>query len=281
MNCRSILRSVIIFSITLCLVYEGTAFCQNTFERAMAKKTDSLLAPVRDEGTELYPNNVLQSLTAPSGWGGYGSYIFGGVGGIYPQVYRKQADLIASAGFCVGDPVKAVNFAASVNLTDVHKLTNFSANFVLSRKLFTGSSISAGALQMFASKLRSDAPGQTYYLAFSHAVQGLPSKTPGSSKLTYTIGIGSGRFYLKSPEDIAAGKGKYGTAVFGGVSYELLQRLNLNAEWSGQNLALSLGIRPFDTPLSVGLGVANITRYSADKPNMIFTIGYPLSLNRQ
>jgi len=115
----------------------------------------------------------------------------------------------------------------------------------------------------------------------SHAVQSLPSATAGGSKLTYTIGVGNGRFYLKSPKDIDAGKGRNGTAVFGGLSYKVVRHFNLIGEWDGMNLAISGGLRPFKNPLSLDIGVANITRFSADRPDLLFAIGYPLSISRK
>ncbi|HEY9195255.1 MAG TPA: hypothetical protein VIM77_03295, partial [Mucilaginibacter sp.] len=117
-------------SIWLCTVFAlclftQSAFSQNSFERELKQKIDSFLAvrpaaPVQEipqvGQAELYPSDAPSSLLTPSGFGGYGTYIFGGVGGAYPEVYRSnKADLIASAGFCVGDPVSAVNFAASLN----------------------------------------------------------------------------------------------------------------------------------------------------------------------
>jgi len=133
---------------------------------------------------------------------------------------------------------------------------------------------------MFASKVQSDAPGSTFFMAISHAVQTIPSLTPGCSRLSYTIGLGSGRFYEKSPRDIANGKGEHGTAIFGSVSFEVIRHVSLNAEWTGMNLGFSAGLRPFKSPISLGIGVANLTRYSSDKPNMVFSIGLPLSLTR-
>ena len=282
MRCRSQTWRIIFFVIALCSIYRGTAFAQNEFEDALQKKTDSLLAPLKINNTrdELLPNAVLQNLISPSGWGGFGTYVFGGIGGDYPQPYRKTPDLIAFGGFCVGDPQKAVNVAVSVNVTNVHKVTDFSGDFVISRQIFTGSSISAGGLQLFASKRESDAPGSTFYFAFSHAMQWLPSATEGSSKLTYTIGIGNGRFYTKSLQDIRAGRGAHGTAIFGSISYELIKRVNFNTEWSGTNLGCSLGIKPFNSPLAIGIGVTDLTRYSGDKPNSTFVISYPLSVER-
>jgi len=223
----------------------------------------------------------MQSVMTPSGFGGYGAYLFGGIGGVYPAVYTTKADLIGSIGFCVGNSDKAINFASSINIGKVHNLSDLTANFIISRRVFTGSSISLGGLQLLASSILSDAPGETFYFAFSHSIQSIPSRTPGYSALTYTIGIGNGRFWQKSPDDIAAGRGKYGTGVFGNISYEIMRRVNLNAEWTGMNLGISAGIRPFaDSPFSIGVGAADLTRYSSDKPSMIFSMGYPLSLTR-
>jgi hypothetical protein len=281
MCCKSIIRAGTLFIIVLCFISPDSAFCQDAFEKALAKKVDSLLAPVK--AAQLFPDDAIQAITTPTGFGGYGTYIFGNIGGIYPQVYSKKADLIASGGVSIGNPVKAINFAASVNMGDVSEQKDFSYNFILSKVIFAGSSISVGALQMFSKSGQTDVPGNgnTYYFAFSHAVQTLPSATPGSSKLTYTLGIGNGRFYLKSPDDVNARKPEYGTAVFGGISYEIIHHINLNAEWDGTNLGTSIGIRPFKAPLSIGLGAVNLTPNSGDRPSMVFSIGYPLSLSRQ
>lgn len=275
-------------TITCCItglffLFGQKAVCQTDFERALKQKVDSLLAPEKAQSLTgaLVPDDAPQTMTTPSGWGGYGTYLFGDIGGVYPQVYHTNSDLITSGGLSFGNPFDAVNAALSINMEDVHRFRNFSGNFIVSRVVASGSSISAGGLQLFASNKLSDAPGQTFYIAFSHAVQTLPSETPGASRLTYTLGLGSGRFYLKSPDDIKAGRGSDGTAVFGNISYEVFHHVNLIAEWSGVNLSVSAGIRPFKTPLSFGIGAFDLTRYSGDKPGMMFNLGYPLSLNRE
>lgn len=262
--------------------YPTCSYAQDNFETALQKKIHALAATI-NEDTELYPNDAPQSLMTPSGWGGWGTYLYGDMGGAYPEVYTaNKVDLGMSAGISMGDPEKFVNVAVNGNMTDVHRFSDFSMDFSISRSLFGGSSISVGGWQLFANPSQSDAPEATFYVAFSHSVQTLPSKTPEYSKLTYTIGIGNGRFLEKSEFDIAAGKGKYGTAVFGAVSYEIFKNVNLNAEWDGMNLGFSFGVNPFKgpIPLSFGIGVTNLTSYSADKPTMIFSFGFPLSLNR-
>jgi len=265
------------------MFFAQRGFCQNQFERAIKTKMDSLAnEPEKFTKGELVPNDAMQNLMTPSGWGGFGAYVFGGIGGVYPQVYTHKPDMIGSVGFCVGNSVKAINVAVGLNITKLRSLSDLSANFIISRKIFKASSISVGALQVLAPSQVSDAPAPTFFFAFSHSVQGVRSRTPGSSGLTYTIGIGNGRFLLKSPYDIANGKGKYGTAVFADISYEIFKRINLNAEWTGTNLGGSLGIRPFKgSALSFGVGVSDLTRYSSDKPSMMVSMGYPLSLNRR
>jgi hypothetical protein len=274
----------IIFSAAIILMlYSKVSLGQNAFEYLLEKKLDSLAKAKAIYGsTELVPNDAMKSVMTPTGFGGFGTYVFGGFGGVYPAVYTNKGDLVSSIGFCVGNSEKFVNFAASTNITKVTSFSDFSANFILSRKLFAGTSVSVGGLQLFAHSIQSDAPGSTFYFAFSHAMQGVKSKSPGYSGLSYTIGIGNGRFLLKSPYDILNGKGKYGTAVFGSISYEIFKRVNINAEWTGMNLGFSTGLRPFkSSPFSIGLGVSDLTRYSSDKPSMMFSVGYPLSLTRR
>lgn len=258
------------------------SYGQNEFERKLSLHLKSLSNSfAKPNKNILYPNNASQGIMVPSGWGGNGTYLFGFVGGAYPEVYTKnKLDMIAAMGLSFGDPEKFLNFATSINMGSLRRVTDFSANVSVSKSLSGGtSSITAGGIQLFAGSA-SDAPEPTFFIAFSHAFQGFPSKTPGCSKVSYTIGIGNGRYLSKSGADFDAGKGSYGTAVFAGVSYEIIPRLNVNAEWYGQNLGISFGVTPFKNSLSLNIGLADLTRFSSNRPNMIFSIGYPLSLNK-
>src|SRR5215210_6142491 len=121
-----------------------SAYSQNAFEIELKKKLDSLI-DLDYEESKLYPNDAQQGIMIPSGWGGYGTYLFGGVGGSYPEVYTdNQLELITTAGVSVGNPEKFANFAASVNMTSPKRFTNFSANVSVSRSVFWGSSITIG-----------------------------------------------------------------------------------------------------------------------------------------
>lgn len=279
-----LLKIGFVFFLIAATFYPKQALSQNSFEKDLKKKMDSLIS---EKGLiiisqTMLPNNSVASIMTPSGWGSYGTFIFGVLGGIYPAGYTDKADLIGSAGITFGNPSKFVNVSASVNVTRVSELKDFSYNLVLSKEIFKSSSISVGALQMFADASISDAPYHTYYVAFSHAVQTVRSKRPGFAALGYTIGFGTGRFLYKSPYDIDRGKGKYGTGIFASVSYEVFKQVNINAEWSGLNLGFSTGFRPIkNSNLTIGLGVYNLTKYTGDKPGFIATLGLPISLERR
>lgn len=278
------IRFGFIFFIAFCTFCPLKSYSQNAFERKLTKKMDSLISE-RGEiiiSQFLLPNNSVSSIMTPSGYGSYGSFIFAVIGGIYPAGYTDKADLIASVGITTGNPSTAVNVAASVNIARVSELQDYSFNLILSKEIFANSSISVGALQIFANKTISDAPYHTYYAAFSHAVQSVKPRRPGFAALSYTIGFGTGRFLLKSPYDIDSGKGKYGTGVFASISYEILKQININAEWSGLNLGFSTGLRPIkNSNLTLGLGVYNLTKYTGDRPGFIATLGLPISLQRK
>lgn len=276
-----------IYILLIAIVFISPLRAQNTFDESIHQKMDAfanekLLFP--QYFNIILPSNNLQSVSTPSGWGGgNNAYLFAVIGGIFPALYAdpEKADLISTTGISVGNPVKFVNVSASMNITRVSELRDFSANLLISKQIFTGSSISVGGLQLFASKTVSDAPDPTFYVAFSHAVQGVKSEIDGYSALGYTIGFGTGRFLHKSPQDVLNGKGKFGTGVFASVSYEVINRLNVNAEWSGLNLGFSLGVRPVkQSAVTMGFGVQNLTKFSGDRVTFLALLGVPVFLKK-
>jgi len=282
------IKIALLFLVGAFFLFPKMILAQNVFEMGLRMKMDSLIAekglgPVDKQ--VLMPNNAVQSIMTPSGWGGGNSaYIFGVLGGVFPAMYKepKTGDLISAFGISGGNPRKYVNASFSVNITRVTEIRDWSVNLILSRQIFKGSSISVGGLQLLASAAVSDAPDGTYYIAYSHAAQSVRSRTAGYSGLSYTIGYGVGRFLYKSPLDIANGKGKYGTGFFANVSYEVLKQVNFNAEWSGMNLGFSSGIRPLKgSALTFGFGVYNLTNYSGDRVQYIGSLGLPFALGKK
>ncbi|WP_316770396.1 hypothetical protein [Pedobacter frigiditerrae] len=282
---KNIILSIVIMTVLFSILLFKISKAQDAFEHSLKLKVDSLIserAIFSIADVTLLPNNSTHSIMTPTGWVGNSTYIFAILGGVFPAEYVKtKGDLIGAFGIAFGNSDKYFSVSASVNITRVTELKDFSGNIILSRKIFKASSIAIGGIQLFANPKVSDAPDGTYYISFSHAVQTVRSIEAGYSGLIYTIGIGNGRFLYKSPWDIASGKGKYGTGVFANISYEVLKNVNINAEWSGLNLGFSTGVQPLKkSPLIIGLGVYNLTKNSGDRVSMIGTIGYPFSLSK-
>ncbi|RZK50692.1 MAG: hypothetical protein EOO99_00535 [Pedobacter sp.] len=272
----------------ICLGFPLIAQSQNVFESGLRMKMDSLInekGTAKHQFSALLPNNSVQSIMTPTGWGGGNStYAFVVLGGVYPAMYTEPntGDLAGAFGISGGNSSKFINVSASMNVVRVSEFRDLSMNLVVSRQIIGGTSISAGALHLFASPSVSDAPDASYYLAISHASQKIKSRSEGYSGLSYTLGYGTGRFRYKSPMDEFTGKGKYGTGFFANISYEIIRQVNFNLEWSGLNLGVSSGIRPIKgSAFTFGFGVFNLTKFSGDRIQLFGTVGYPVLLNKR
>ena len=258
------------------------AFIQGTINAQV--KNPSVSNELTDN-LELYPNLAAKGMMTPTGWGSTRAFGFGYIGGTFPQVYSNDNDMIGGAGIGVGNSYKSISVVGIVNIHDASELNTLSGSIIASRHIGRGTSLSGGALHIFRD-YRTDARA-SYYLALSHTSQSIKSKTPGYSGLSYTIGVGNGRFYDKSPKDISTGKGEHGTAVFANLSYELLRNMNITAEWTGINLGMALGWRPFFSATkryvgpSISLGVADLTRSSGDQPRLILSLSHAFILSKK
>ena len=243
------------------------------------KKDPGSVSTQFGSGTELFPNGSYRSVLTPTGWGGYSTYVFGVLGGTFPQIYHDKPDLAAAVGLGTGNSYKKVGLVGMLNINDVSGVDNLSYSFVASKHIAKGSSISLGGLHLFRNHQKSDSKA-SYYVAYSHAVQSIPSKNAGFARLVYTIGAGSGRFYKKSEDDIQSGKGTNGTALFGNISYEIFKNGNLIVEWTGLNLGGAIAWRPSYKLPALVVGVADLTRNSGDKARLVLSIGHGVLITK-
>ncbi|MBC7614606.1 MAG: hypothetical protein H7202_00920, partial [Pedobacter sp.] len=125
-------------------LFPKIALAQNIFETGLRMKMDSLISekgPNNGGNQILLPNNSVQSIMTPTGWGGGNStYLFGVLGGVFPAMYTdpNKGDLISAVGISGGNPKKYVNASLSVNITRVTELRDLSVNLILSRHIFKG-----------------------------------------------------------------------------------------------------------------------------------------------
>jgi hypothetical protein len=226
---------------------------------------------------ELYPNKSIKTIMTPTGWGSTRTYLFGALGGTFPHAYTGNSDLVAGAGFGTGNYYKAVSVVGIINVNDVSKFNGFSSSFIVSRHLGKGTSLSAGALNLFTNTIVPD-NATSYFVAVSHAVQTIRSRDGFSSRLHFTLGAGTGRFYKKSHNDLKFGKGEHGTAVFANASYEVLNNFNLNIEWTGLNAGVGVAWRASYKFPAFAIGLMDLTGYSGDRLRLVCSVGHAFVL---
>ena len=243
-------------------------------------ETGSAGSLVREPLYDVYlPNQAATTLATPSGWGAWGNTIFVGGGITSPAPYSDNSDGAATVGFGVGNPAENLGLQISATMNDLSGQDNVSYGAVLHRYLGHGTSVAVGGENLFRDKDESDV-GESYYLAFGHAFQGVVSDAPGQSGLHGSIGVGNGRFAHKSPRDVEDGKGERGSYVFGALAYEIFANTNVILEWSGLNLNAGVAVAPFENfPLGVTLGAADLTDNSGDGVRFIGAAGLAYQFN--
>lgn len=236
-------------------------------------------SPLRAEtiNAPLWPNAGGTSIMIPTGWGASDGMVFFGAGITSPQVYSNRSDGDCGAGIGIGDPSKNLGLELSVAMMNLSEQDNFSFGFKVHRIIADGTSIGIGGVNLFRDKDKSDAD-ESWYVVISHALQSLRSDSdPSESKLQFNLGVGNGMFGDMSPYDIAAGKGRHGTYVFGSTAYEIFRATNVIVEWSGINLNAGISTGLFSisdhVPVSVTVAAGDLTGYSGDGVRLYGSVG--------
>ncbi len=222
----------------------------------------------------ILPNIHGKSLTTPIAWGAAHGVIYAGVGGTINAPYRDKADGAAALGIGVGDPIKNLGAQITFVSLDLDEWEEYSMSLHLHHDFGAGTAVGTGIENIMLTE-GGDADA-SYYIVASHGVQGdMFASDTGSSKLHFSVGVGSGRFGEKSLDDIASGKGKDGTYVFSNVSYELFNEFNAIVDWNGINLnaGLSKTFWMGQFPVAVTMGAADLTDNSGDDVRFIFAVG--------
>lgn len=224
------------------------------------------------------PNSHGKSITTPVAWGAAYGTMFIGVGGTSPAPHTNDTDGGVAVGFGIGNPVRQVGLQASVASLDLSEWDRFSLNLHLHRYLGSASSIAVGVENIMIAGADETDSEESFYIVFSKGVldSSLINEVTNTTKLHYSIGVGSGRFGEKSPSDIAAGKSKHGTYVFGNVAYELFGQFNLVTDWNGVNLNAGIS-KTFSInrtlPVVITVGAADLTDNSGDGVRFVGGIG--------
>ena len=234
----------------------------------------------------LYPNAAGKSITIPSAMGAYGNRAFVAMGLVIDQPYGSSSqnnDANAVLGYGIGNPYKDVGVSITAMITDLSDLNDYTFGFHICKYLGEGWTAGIGG-EKFAHIGAGQSTVQSYYLVFSHAHQDKKSDhTHWASKVHYSIGIGSGRFYEAAEQSVNAGKPQYGTAVFAGFSYEIHKHVNVNLEWSGLDASAGISfpinfIKIKGHHLTTSIGILNFTNRDADRTSYVISVGSSFGL---
>jgi hypothetical protein len=228
------------------------------------------------------PNGVAHSLTVPSGFGPAifsnqrGGVALGvGIGGMSRVPYTNDADGGVAFGLSFGNSFETVGGTVGMSLNDLSDVANtdrMSFGIEFSRYIADGLSISVGGENLFVVNTDGE---ESYYVTGSWAFDADSGFLPFDG--VATIGLGSGRFANKTPRDIAEGKGRHGTVIFGALAWEISKHVNLIADWNGRNLNAGGAFRIPKTGVSVKLGVRDLTNNTGDGARLTGSIGFTIA----
>ncbi len=227
------------------------------------------------EQVTFQPNNHGKSLTTPIAWGASNNVIFFGVSGTSPSPYAAKSDGAAVVGYGFGDPKEYFGCHVTLISLDISQWKEYAAGVHLFRELGNSSALGVGVENVMLTN--GGDSGKSYYAVYSQGVQSdiFVDKAHGTSKLSFSTGVGSGHYGNKSPLDIASGKGDHGTYVFGNIAYDVANEFNLITDWNGLNLnaGVSKTFRFASFPLVATVGAADLTHNSGDGVRFIFAVG--------
>ena len=89
----------------------------------------------------------------------------------------------------------------------------------------------------------------------------------------FSLGIGTGGFRTK--EDIDSGENN--PNLFGGIGLQLAPRISLASSWNGSTLGAGFGLSPFDFPLSLSIGLTDLTDVNGKGSQYSINAGYSFS----
>jgi len=229
---------------------------------------------------------IAQGIMAPSGTGAWGNMIYAGLGITHPQPYtigiqdamsldavKKYSDMVASFGFGLGNPYKNVGVQIGSNMLDVSQADLFNFGIKIHRYVAAGISVSAGIENLFfvgkggyfsfSPGNKSDAsPNQ--YIAMTQDFRYLFPDENFISRLSYSIGGGTGRFSELAPLDKINYNREKATYIFGAAQLRMTKNFSFSVDWSGANLnaGLSFNAKLGKIPIGFILAAADLTKYS-------------------
>ena len=228
-----------------------------------------------------FPNGAAHELTIPSGFGPatlsnqtQHVALSASLGGVSRVPYTSHADGALGFGLSFGNAFHGLGASVMASFNDLSRIGDtrrISWGGTISHYVGDGVSVAVGGENLLAGYTDGEA---SFYAVGSWAFDAKTGVMPFKGMVT--LGAGNGRFADNTERDIAEGKARHGTSVFGGVAWEVSDHLNLITEWNGRNLNTGVSYAVPHTGLSVKLGLENLTGASGDGPIVTGSVGMTL-----
>jgi len=228
--------------------------------------------------------STAQGLMVPGGTGAWGNMIYGGVGLTTPQAYYDKypgidkTKMLGSFGVGLGDPVKLLGFQIGSSMMDISQHDMYNLGLKVHKYFGEGLSVAVGIedLFTFGSSTQASSGYSSEYIALTKDLRYNFVPQSIMSKVSYSLGVGVGRFSELSQYDVKDKNRKNGTYVFGGLQYHIDKRFSLHADWTGTNLDAGLSFNSFveKVPFTIILGAADLTPYSGNGVRFIGAVGF-------
>lgn len=213
----------------------------------------------------------------PTGFGAGLGRVYGGFGFQARTRYTDEADGTMSFGFGAGNPRTAVGVETTVSVLSLLGNDAFERggiSFKVHRFLPNNFAIAAGVENAIVWGF-SDA-GTSAYGVVTKVFRLKPTTADPLSRLTVSLGVGSGRF--RSEDDFLNDEGSVN--VFGSLGLRITRRASAIANWTGQDLTLGASFVPFrNLPIVISPAVADITGNAGDGARFIMGVGYSYSFS--
>jgi hypothetical protein len=219
------------------------------------------------------------SFGVTSGFGLAAGQSFVSVAGVYDADGRGRVngsgrvDGSATGGIGLGNPIDSVGLEITMSLTSLNPrdgtLGDSGDVGLKVHKMFPELNNLGVALGMSNAGRWGDAK-LSKHTTYAVASMDLPARLINGHPLQASLGVGNGVY--RSAKSISQNTNKVNG--FASLGTQINMRTAVNASWSGNELNVGMGWMPFNAPVSLNIGITDVTNRTTEGKGYNFSIGY-------
>jgi len=215
------------------------------------------------------------SISTPTAFGAQSGDIYAGVTYQERARFTDKDDGAVALGFGLGDAERLVALETTATSYSTFRqgfFDNGGVSFKLHRRVASDFAVAFGVEN--AINWGNTDSGRSFYGVASKVFRLRERSSEPLSRVTASVGVGSGRFRSESAINREDGDPN----VFGSVGVQVAEPVSLIAEWTGQDLNLGASITPIPGfPLVITPAAADVTGNAGDGVRFILGVGVGIS----